>query len=296
MIENPKARRITLLDTLIIVIFAGVCIFIAYRIKTGIHYRWNWAVIPQYLIRFDAESGQWVPNLLLQGFFTTIKLSFWAMISATLLGTAIGVLRTSSSLFQRLISRTYVETIRNLPPLVLVFIFYYFISQQLLAVLNIDTLVRSAGDFSQRIIAYLFVPPARFASFISAVAALAIYEGAYISEIVRSGIQSVDKGQWEAAHTLGLSKRYQLQDVILPQAFRKILPPLAGQLISTIKDSAIVSVISIQELTFQGMELMAATYLTFEIWITITVLYFILTYTCAFFVHKLELYYQNKTY
>jgi polar amino acid transport system permease protein len=77
-------------------------------------------------------------------------------------------------------------------------------------------------------------------------------------------------------------RRWQiLRNVILPQAFKKMIPPLTGQIISTIKDSAIVSIISIQELTFQGMELMAATYLTFEVWITITVLYFILTYSCS---------------
>jgi polar amino acid transport system permease protein len=77
--------------------------------------------------------------------------------------------------------------------------------------------------------------------------------------------------------------------VILPQAVRMVLPPLAGQFISTIKDSAIVSVISIQELTFQGMELMAATYLTFEIWITITLMYFALTFGCSLLARRLEL-------
>lgn len=80
-----------------------------------------------------------------------------------------------------------------------------------------------------------------------------------------------------------------LRLVILPQAVRQILPPLAGQFISTIKDSSIVAVISIQELTFQGMELMAATYMTFEIWITITAMYFVLTMACSLAVSKLEI-------
>jgi ABC-type amino acid transport system permease subunit len=97
---------------------------------------------------------------------------------------------------------------------------------------------------------------------------LAVYEGAYITEIIRAGIQSIDKGQWEASSGLGFTRAQQLRYIIFPQALRRIMPPLAGQFISTIKDSAIVSVISIQELTFQGMELMAATFLTFEIWIT----------------------------
>jgi polar amino acid transport system permease protein len=82
--------------------------------------------------------------------------------------------------------------------------------------------------------------------------------------------------------------------IILPQAIQRILPPLAGQFISTIKDSAIVSVISIQELTFQGMELMSTTYFTFEIWITITVMYLILTLSCSLGVAKLESYVRKS--
>jgi polar amino acid transport system permease protein len=125
-------------------------------------------------------------------------------------------------------------------------------------------------------------------AFFSALVTLAIFEGAYIAEIVRAGIQSIDKGQWEAAHALGLSKWQQMRYIILPQAVQRILPPLAGQFISLIKDSSIVSVISIQELTFQGMELMATTYLTFEIWITISLLYLVMTLTCSLAVQRLE--------
>ena len=94
------------------------------------------------------------------------------------------------------------------------------------------------------LISVLFVPPARFSAFIAAVFTLGLYEGAYITEIIRAGIESVEKGQWEAAYALGLSPYRKMRHVILPQAARKILPPLAGQFISTIKDSAIVSVIS----------------------------------------------------
>jgi polar amino acid transport system permease protein len=124
--------------------------------------------------------------------------------------------------------------------------------------------------------------------FIAAVLTLALYEGAYITEIVRSGIQSIERGQWEAAYALGLSKLDQLRFVILPQAVRRVIPPLTGQFISTIKDSAIVSVISVPELTFQGMELMAATFMTFEIWITVTVLYFLLTFSCSLLARRVE--------
>jgi polar amino acid transport system permease protein len=110
------------------------------------------------------------------------------------------------------------------------------------------------------ILSLLMAEPSRVPIFISGAVALAVYEGAYITEIIRAGIQSIDKGQWEASSGLGFTRAQQLRYVIFPQALRRIMPPLAGQFISTIKDSAIVSVISIQELTFQGMELMAATF------------------------------------
>ncbi len=140
----------------------------------------------------------------------------------------------------------------------------------------------------------LVARPDQINAFISAVIALGIYEGAYVSEIVRGGIISIPTGQWEASMSIGLSRQKTFLIVILPQAFRKVAFPLAGQFISTIKDSAIVSVISIQELTFQGMELMSATFLTFEIWITITLLYFILTFSLSSSVAFLEKKYALK--
>ena len=108
--------------------------------------------------------------------------------------------------------------------------------------------------------------------------------------IVRAMLERLDPSMEEAAHSLGLSTYFTYRDVILPQAVRRILPPLAGQFISTIKDSAIVAVISIRELTFQGLELMSTTYRTFEIWITITALYLVMTLTFSVGVSKLEAY------
>jgi polar amino acid transport system permease protein len=153
--------------------------------------------------------------------------------------------------------------------------------------------MRSSADAVQKIIRILFSGPDQINSFLSAVIALGLYEGAYVSEIIRGGINAIPDGQWEASWSIGLSRQKTFLLVILPQTIRRVAFPLAGQFISTIKDSAIVSVISIQELTFQGMELMAATFLTFEIWITITLLYFILTFllsrSVAFLEHKYAL-------
>lgn len=274
----------------------GAVLHIIYRVRVGLNYNWNWGAIPQYIIRYDSESGSWVPNLLLQGFFTTIRLSIWGTVFAMLIGTVMGLCRTSKNLFNRLIGGTYVEFIRNLPPLVLVFIFYFFVSDQIMPLLGVDTFIRSLSPATHSFLSFLFASPPFFSGFLAAVVTLAIFEGAYITEIIRAGIQSVEKGQWEASAALGLSWYQQMRHIILPQAVQRILPPLAGQFISTIKDSSIVSVISIQELTFQGMELMSATYLTFEIWITVTVLYLILTLTCSLAVDRMEVFMRrNKT-
>jgi polar amino acid transport system permease protein len=141
----------------------------------------------------------------------------------------------------------------------------------------------------------LIAPPPQLSSFVSAVVTVSVFEAAYIAEIVRAGIQSIDRGQQEAAAAQGLTRGQRMRYVILPQAVQRILPPLGGQFISTIKDSAIVSVISIQELTFRGMELMSATYLTFETWIVVSGMYFVLTFGCALVFARLEQSARRKT-
>lgn len=270
----------------------GALGYLGYRVELGLEYHWNWSVIPQYLLRYDELEG-WVPNLLLQGLLTTIRLSFWSLLLALPIGLISGLLRTSLHLFNQLLGGCYVALLRNLPPLVLVLIFYFFISDQLLPLLHIPDLLQSAPVWLQQALELSMAPPDQIEAFVAAVITLALLEGAYIGEIVRAGISSIELGQWEAARALGMRRWQLMRNIILPQAFQKMIPPLTGQVISTIKDSAIVSVISIQELTFQGMELMAATYLTFEVWITITLLYFILTYSCSWLAGRLELNLRN---
>ena len=283
---KKKKIRFTLLDAVLIALLAAAAAFFVHRVGVEMRYRWQWPVIIEYLVR--DEGGHWTAGALLRGFLMTVKLSLWTMALATLLGTIMGLLRVSRGLFARLVAASYVETIRNLPPLVLVFIVYFFIGERIMTLIGAEELIRRASPETQAILEFLFAPPARLSGFFAGLATLILYEAAYITEIVRAGIQSVEKGQWEAAHALGLTRWQQVRYVILPQALRRILPALAGQLISAIKDSAIVSVISIPELTFQGLELMSATYLTFEVWITIMALYFLLTFGCSLGVRRLE--------
>lgn len=290
---EKKELRFTWIDYLILLLLTGTAVFVFYRIKAGLNYKWRWEVLPQYIIRKNTAGSGFVPGLLLQGFFVTLKISVWSTLAATVIGTVMGIIRSGSGIFSKISGWLYVQVIRNIPPLVLVFIFYFFFSSYFIEFFRIEQWTDSLSPAGGRILSVLFVPPSLFSSFISAVITMSIYEGAYITEIVRAGINSVASGQWEASRALGLSGNQILKYIVLPQALKNILPPLAGQFISAIKDSAIVSVISIQELTFQGLEIMASTYLTFEIWITITILYFLMTFTCSIAFEKLFIYFRR---
>jgi polar amino acid transport system permease protein len=289
-----KKTNITAHDLMLLAGIGTAAAWLIYQATIQAQYHWNWQAIPQYLLRFDKPSGRWVPGLILQGVLVTLRLSFWATCLALIIGTIMGLFRISRSPYRRLLGSGYVALIRNIPVLVWIFIFYYFIGDRLLPAMGIDRLVRLDGGPLSGILRLILADPARVSIFISGAVALAVYEGAYITEIVRAGIQSIDKGQWEASAGLGFTRAQQLHYIIFPQALRRVMPPLAGQFISTIKDSAIVSVISIQELTFQGMELMAATFFTFEIWLTILAIYFVLCLACSLLVERFELHLRKE--
>jgi len=290
----PAKLRFTPLDALLLALLACGVALLAWRAVTGLDYDWSWRVIGQFLVRYDEASGTWEPNLLLQGLMRTIKLALWATVLALCIGLVMGLCRTAHALFPRLVGGAYVNLVRNVPPLVLVFIFYFFLSEQVMAVLQVELIVRGLPEFWQGLLGVVAAPPRSFPSFAAAVMTMAVYEGAYITEIVRAGVQSIEKGQWEASFALGLSPWQTLCHVVLPLTAQRIMPPLAGQFISTIKDSSIVAVISVQELTFQGLEIMASTYKTFEIWTTVAVLYLSLTLTCSLLARRLEVYLRRS--
>jgi len=289
MASTRFSRRISALDIVLGLMLLATAGYVFHRVSSGLQYEWHWERIPQYLLRYDPSEQRWVLNTLTLGFLNTIRLSVWGTIMAAVIGVFMGLARISLRPFRRMVGGAYVELIRNTPPLVLIFIFYFFVSDQLMPLLGVQAMAEAAPPYMQRVLTLLLAPPSSLPAFLSALITLSLFEGAYITEIVRAGIQSIEAGQWEASAALGLSRRQQLIHVVGPQAVRRILPPLSGQFISTIKDSAIVSVISIHELTFQGMELMASTYLTFEIWITVTLLYLILTLSCSLAVERLEI-------
>lgn len=284
----------SLLDGLLLTaVLVAVC-WLGVRVATGFSYQWNWGAIPQFLVRYDAQSHQWVSNYLLQGLFTTLRLSLWAGLLALAAGLFLALCRISGSLYLRLWARTYIELMRNLPPLVLIFLFSFFLADQLLPRLGLETLAEAAAPWLRHLLGLLVAPVDQLSAFVCGMLTLAAFEAAYVAEILRAGIESIHRSQWDGAAGLGLTRAQSLRHVILPQAVRRVLPPLAGQMISLVKDSAIVSVISIQELTYQGTQLMASTYLTVEVWLTVAGLYFLLTFPCSLAVDGMEAHLRRR--
>lgn len=205
------------------------------------------------------RSG-WRIGPLAWGLLTTLQLSILSLLFAVPIGLLAGLGRVSTNPAARNLSATYVELIRGTPLLVQIFIFYFFVG----TVLSLSRM--TAG-----------------------VAALAIFTGAYIAEIVRAGIESIPKGQMEAARSLGMSYPQAMRHVILPQALRRTLPPMAGQLINLIKDSSLVSVIAITDLTKAGREVVNSTFSPFEVWFTVAAMYLALTAGLSLLIRRLEL-------
>jgi polar amino acid transport system permease protein len=227
-------------------------------------YNWQWYRVSPYIV--SVQSGRLQPGPLLEGLQVTFQITAVGLILSLAIGLVTAFLRLSRSIMARLLARFYLELIRNTPLLVQLFFIYFVLSPIL--------------DISR---------------FSSAVLALSLFEGAYISEIFRAGIVSIHKGQWEAAYSLGMRTPDVYRYVILPQVIWRILPPLTGQAISLIKDSALVSTIAVYDLTMQGQVIIAETYLAFEIWFTVAAIYLLITTTLSILVNLMENRFKIKT-
>lgn len=283
-----KVRRVTNLDLAIIGTLIAVLVYVYYRVEHVLVYNWDWGLVFEYVIRIDEETGDILPNLFLKGVAMTLRLAFWGTIIAAVIGFVMGLCRVSNNLFLKIGSRLYVELIRNIPPVVFIFVFYFFISSQIIPLLGLDRIEQTFSPGTLAVMEVLFGPTDLFTNFLAGLICLAVFEGAYITEIVRAGIQSIGKGQWEAARAIGLSRFRVLSDVIMPQALRTILPPLAGQFITLVKDSSIVSLISVQELTFLTQDVSNTTTHFFEAWMITAALYFMMCFPLAVLFQRFE--------
>ena len=199
--------------------------------------------------------------LLLAGAGVTIEITAIAVGLGFLFGLITSVCRLSGVKVLQVIAVCYVNIIRGTPMLVQIFLIYFALPMVI-------------GE--------------RINPFVAAVAACSINSGAYVSEIFRAGIQSVDKGQMEAGRSLGLSWMQTMRYVILPQAFKHVIPPLGNEFISMTKETSLVSVIGFEELTRRGQLIIAKTYGSFEIWLTVAAIYLVMTLTIARLVSYLE--------
>lgn len=205
------------------------------------------------------DIAHFLPTLL-EGAWITISVSLLSFAFALALGLLVGLARISRSAPVRAMAACYIQFIRGTPMLLQLFFIYYVLPY--------------AG--------ILFSP------FLSGVIGLSCNYAAYMAEVFRAGIQAVPKGQWEASAALGMSRRLVMRRIILPQALRIMIPPLGNFFVSIFKDSALVSVITLRDLTFTAEILAASTFKHFEIFAMVAAIYLAISYPTAKLVEWVE--------
>lgn len=213
-------------------------------------YNWQWYRVWRYLGVWT--DGRFIPGPLLQGLAVTGRIAVAGLGLAVLAGLVAALLRLSPWPVGRAVAHVYIGCIRNTPLLLQLFIVYFLVSP-----------VFGLGAFG------------------SAVLALGAFEGSYMAELFRAGLLAVPRSQWEAGISLGLGIPATLRLVMLPQAVRHMLPPLTSQLVSLIKDTSLVSAIAVGDLTMRAQEIIADSFLAFEVWLLVAALYLILTLCVA---------------
>jgi len=196
---------------------------------------------------------------LLEGLIVTLQISGLSAILAFSIGFLLAMMRISNYQFLKDIATVYIAIIRGTPLLVQIFIFYF-------------------------IIATIF----ELERFLAGAISLGLFFGAYIAEVLRGAIQSIDKGQYEAAKSLGMNYIQTMVYIVMPQALKRALPTLVGEMIALVKDSSLVSVISITDLTKVGREIVANTFSPFETWLIIAAMYFAITFLLSALGHNIE--------
>lgn len=246
--RGTQGRREALSRAAARVVLLTVFAVSLYYVLSGIRYHWDWGAVWAYR------------ELFARGLVTTVAVSAAAMVLGLALGLASGLASVSRGVWLSELAALYVGAFRGTPLLVQILVFYFCVG----VVVRLDS------------------------PYVIGAVTLAFFSGAYISEMVRAGIESVDRGQWEAAAGTGLSRSLTLRHVILPQALRRIVPPVTGQFVSLIKDSSLLSVIAVRELTKASEVVNATTYRTFEAYLPLAGLYLLLTWPLARLTRRLE--------
>ena len=250
--ELPKPARVSqVVDSVtfsvaLYSVIIGVIIYGAYAGAQSMGYNWQWYRVPQYFYQFTDDGFQL--GEIVYGLGQTLVLSGTAFALATILGLILALLRLSGLVVCGAVSVGVLELVRNIPLLVLLYLFYYVLG-----------------------------PIFGFDRYSASILCLGVFHSVLISEIFRAGINAVATGQWEAAKSIGMSTGQAYRYIILPQSVRFMLPPMTGEVVHMVKSSAIVSVIAVAELTTIGRNIISDTYMSFEIWFTIAIVYMIVT-------------------
>jgi len=199
--------------------------------------------------------------LLLLGAGITIKITAMSVALGIIIGLFVGIARICRVKPLRWIAAVYVDFFRGTPLLVQIFLFYFAVP---------------------------VITGQRIDPYVAAVGSCGINSGAYIAEIVRAGIQSIDDGQMEAGRSLGMTWTQTMRYIIVPQAMKRVIPPLGNEFIALLKDSSLVSVIGFEELTRRGQLIIAKTYASLEIWFSVAIIYLVMTLTISRLVAFLE--------
>jgi polar amino acid transport system permease protein len=205
--------------------------------------------------------------LLIAGACITVEITALTVFFGMIIGICVSLIRMSDFKILRWMGNVYVDFIRGTPLLIQIFLVYFALP----------------SIIGHRVDAYF-----------AAISACSINSGAYMAEVFRGGIQSIDIGQMEAGRSLGMTWWQTMRYVILPQAFKRIIPPLGNEFIAMLKDSSLVSVIGFEELTRRGQLIIARTYASFEIWMAVAIIYLILTFTVARLTGLLERKFETK--
>lgn len=209
-------------------------------------YRWQWYRVWRFVGVW--EDGTFRPGALVEALYVTLRLTAASLLLACASGALLAFMRLCASPVARLLSWLLLGALRNTPLLMQLFMVYFVVAP-----------VLGVGPFT------------------AAVLSLGLFEGAYVAEIFRAGVLSVPKGQWEAAMSLGMSTALAARLVIIPQALGQALPALAGQLVSLVKDTSLVSAIAVADLTMRARVIITDTFLSFEMWLLVAAVYLFLT-------------------
>ena len=199
--------------------------------------------------------------LLLLGAGVTIKITAMSVALGVLIGLFVGIARICRVKPLRFLAAVYVDFFRGTPLLVQIFLFYFAVP---------------------------VITGQRIDPYVAAVGSCGINSGAYVAEIVRAGIQSIDDGQMEAGRSLGMTWAQTMRYIIVPQAIKRVIPPLGNEFIALLKDSSLVSVIGFEELTRRGQLIIAKTYGSLEIWFSVAIIYLVMTLSISRLVAYLE--------